>query len=252
MTQLAAQIIYNRAHSTDLFRLGVQADDITFIPGQFVMISIPGNRTFLRRPFGIACMENNGLEICYKVVGKGTQALNQLQVGQSLDIIAPLGNGFNIDSNSTPLLIAGGYGIAPIFALAMKLIACNKQPIVYYGVQTKSDLVYYDEMIHSGIDVRITTDDGSCGARGLITQVLEGDLETQQSSELFACGPHGLLKAVAQLASSYDLPAQVSTEEYMACGIGVCMGCVCQMNDHTYKRTCHDGPVFDAKELLWT
>jgi len=238
--------------SSDAYRLRFAVDWSSYDPGQFVMVAIPGNTVFLRRPFGIARFSNGRAEICYKVVGRGTAALSQSGVGTRIDVLGPCGRGFEFpEADSTAVLVAGGYGIGPLFGLCERLVSEGRRCVLYYGSKTESHFLYLDELTKLGAKVVLSTEDGSLGARGFITHTLEKDLDSIERPSLYACGPHGLLKSVAQISSRKNLPAQVSMEAYMACGIGVCLGCACKDAAGDFVRTCREGPVFDAKELKW-
>jgi dihydroorotate dehydrogenase electron transfer subunit len=210
---------------------------------------VPGGDVFLRRPFGIVALEGGLAEICYKIVGKGTKALTRVRVGDAISVTGPCGRGFSLpEKGRTSVLVAGGYGVGPLMGLASGL---GGDVRFYYGAKAERDLLYIDELGALGAKVVVTTEDGSAGEKGLVTSALERDLDTLERAALFSCGPHGLLEAVARIGEARGIPTQVSTEEYMACGIGVCMGCVSKKADGGFARTCKDGPVFDAKDLKW-
>ncbi len=253
MKENRSTIRQNVAVSADAWRLRFEVDWEGFDPGQFVMIGIPGDAVFLRRPFGIAGLSDGCAEICYKVVGRGTEALTKAAAGDMLAVTGPCGRGFGLPApGQHAVLVAGGYGIGPMMGLAERLIARGQRQIrIYYGARTRGDLLYRPELEKIAAEVVLTTDDGSEGTRGLVTAKLQGELGAMTSPSLFACGPEAMLHAVAKLALERRLPAQLSTEAYMACGIGVCNGCVCRGKGGDYLRTCSDGPVFDVNELAW-
>ncbi len=254
MKDQRCKISLNEKVTDNLHRMRIRVAWEGFVPGQFVMLSIPGNEVFLRRPFGIAAFSKGELEICYKVVGRGTRVLAEAKAETEIDILGPCGHGFDISklkSNSTPLLVAGGYGIAPIFGLAELLRENDHAPHLFYGGKSRGDLFYIDQLKEIGVVVHVSTEDGSLGKRGLVTELLRAELKSFYSPSIFACGPEGLLKAVAVISKENSLPAQVSTERYMGCGIGVCLGCVCKDVSGGYVRTCREGPVFDANGLAW-
>jgi dihydroorotate dehydrogenase electron transfer subunit len=230
-------------------------------PGQFIEIKI-NNTTepLLRRPFSIH-RAGNSLEILYEIKGKGTEELSYKKPGESLDVIGPLGNGFDfrkpITVNRQPILVAGGMGVAPLLFLADKLAFCkpitdNHKPIILIGAKTKKQILCEKEFKQLGFDVKIATDDGSCGFKGRVTGLLKDLLlaENLQPLTVFSCGPKPMLKELSRIASLHYIPAQVSLEEHMACGIGACLGCVVKTVDG-YQRVCKDGPVFDAQEIIW-
>lgn len=226
----------------------LKVDWDSFTPGQFVMIRVPGDQAFIRRPFGIAGFENGACEICFKVIGAGTKSLADAEVGDDIDVLGPLGNGFEIADVKKHVLVAGGYGIAPIVGLARRLIGDGKECVIAYGAASAEHLLYTEELRALGCDLMVTTEDGSEGRKGLITDVLS-DFDSE--SAIYCCGPDGLSKAVADLGKKQDIRVQVSLEKYMACGIGLCLGCVCETKEGKNVRVCKEGPVFDAKEIKW-
>jgi dihydroorotate dehydrogenase electron transfer subunit len=249
MKENATAIKMNEPMGEAAYRLRFDVDWTSFDPGQFVMISIPGGEIFLRRPFSIAGLAGGVAEICYKVVGRGTRALARAPVGTEISVAGPFGRGFVMPSNGeTAVLVAGGYGIAPLVGLCKKI---GKSVMIYYGAKSASLFLYLDELRKMGVKAVLTTEDGSKGERGLITDRLKMDIDSIKTPALYSCGPKGLLTAVAQIGLSKGITTQVSMEEYMACGIGVCNGCVIKDAKGGFLKTCSDGPVFDAKELKW-
>jgi dihydroorotate dehydrogenase electron transfer subunit len=249
MKENASTIILNEPMGDSARRLRFEVDWQEYAPGQFVMVAMPGGDAFLRRPFGIADLSGGSAEICVKVVGKGTRALARAVAGTELSVTGPCGKGFAPKTpGETAVLVAGGYGIGPLLGLCQG--AC-KDVLLYYGARTKADFLYVDEILRRGVKTVFTTEDGSLGEKGLVSEALARDLDGIKNPSIFCCGPHGLLQAVARLGIERSVPTQASTEEYMACGIGVCMGCVCERHDGQYARTCRDGPVFEARELKW-
>ena len=252
MKDVVANVAYREFVRERYFRLGLKIGWNEFQPGQFVMIEVPNGQTFLRRPFGIVKADGGVLEVCIKVVGKGTAALSKICEGQSVSVLGPLGKGFSIKKETrSAVLVAGGYGVAPLLALARHVSGEKKNVVFYYGSKSSADLLYLDQLKGLGADLRLSTEDGSEGAKGLITQRVAQDISGFENAEMFACGPQGLLSEIAKIAKSTGIPAQVSLERYMACGIGVCLGCVVKMKDGSYQRACREGPVFDSESILW-
>ena len=243
----------------------LDAADIASIanPGQFVMAEV-NKGTFeplLRRPMSIHSVKKDKIEILYEVLGEGTQILAQKKPGEYLNLIGPLGNGFEIakagDRNS--IIVAGGMGVAPLLFLAQK--HSQHKSLVLIGAKTKSQLLCEDEFKRLGCGVKISTDDGSKGFKGPVTELLEQTLSSTnfKISYIYACGPTPMLKPVAYIASKYGIEASGSFEAHLACGIGACMGCVIKaqsekrkaQNDFVYKRVCKDGPVFALNQVIW-
>lgn len=230
------------------------------MPGQFIQIRLSKHLTdpLLCRPFAVYRKKGDIIDVMFKIVGKGTRLLSEKAVGDDLEITGPLGNGFPLDEDfETAMLIAGGMGIAGLFLLAEKMH--HKDVIVILGACSQDKLLGIDDLNAIGADVRTTTDDGSCGYKGMVSDrfmdILSEEKHNLAKSKIFSCGPVPMLKAVAQIAKENNIPAYVSLEEKMACGIGVCMGCACEVvsldGKPQYKMVCTDGPVFNAQEVNW-
>ncbi len=215
--------------------------------GQFVQIQLPG--FYLRRPISIndwVSGENGTLDLIYKVVGHGTESMKLLPDGTELDLLIGLGNGYNIDGDEKkPLLIGGGVGVPPLYALCKALIAQGKQPSVVLGFNTASEVFWKDEFEALGVPVTVTTVDGSMGVKGFVTSAMDGDFDY-----VYTCGPEPMFKAVYKVLDEKGLSGQFSFEERMACGFGVCMGCSCKTK-YGNKRICKDGPVLVKEEIIW-
>lgn len=211
-------------------------------PGQFINIKLEDK--YLRRPISIADYGDDFLDIIFKVVGHGTSDLSELEVGSKLQVLMPLGNGFDIHKgNNTPILIGGGIGLPPIYALAKALLAQGKKPIVIAGFNGEKDIILTEKFQKLGIRPIITTVDGSMGIKGFVTDALA---KIYGEKYVFCCGPEPMLKAI--WAKVPD--GQFSFEARMACGFGVCMGCSCKTK-YGYKRICKDGPVLSKEEIIW-
>jgi dihydroorotate dehydrogenase electron transfer subunit len=280
-------------------------------PGQFVEVRCAkAMDPLLRRPFSAHRITKDGIEILYEAVGKATEALAGRKKGQILDVIGPLGIGFDI-TRCTPhqsplrpcpgllskyarrctILVAGGIGVAPLFALAEKLAQSSKLKaqredlLVLMGANTKSRIICERDFKKLGAKVLIATDDGSIGLKGFVTDLLSTLCRTPHQSPLrpcpgllskyarrctiYSCGPVAMLRTVARFAKSHDIRCQISLEERMACGVGVCLGCPVRVKKngtfgqrpkinsqkgkmtYEYRLVCKDGPVFDADEIAW-
>jgi len=252
MNDQSTKIISNEQVASDVNRLRFSVDWKSYDPGQFIMLSIPGDKVFLRRPFGIAGLNEGVAEICYKIVGDGTRALSNSIEGCELKVLGPCGRGFDIsNADHIPVLVAGGYGIAPLMGLARSLVDAGRGVKLYYGGRSADDLFCTEELKALGVDLICATEDGSSGEKGFVTDALLKDMSSIVNPEFFVCGPEGLIRAVARIGIERDLPTQVSLDSYMACGIGVCLGCVCKDTDDHFVRVCKEGPVFLADELKW-
>ncbi len=229
-------------------------------PGQFVHMRIPAmDDHILRRPFSIygRSVENGLVEILYQVVGFGSEHMTALSASQSVELIGPIGRPWRPPAAaSRTLLVAGGVGSAPLFLLAEKLIAEKREVDVVLGAQTAEALVSrsrYEALLQE--PPRCSTDDGSFGFEGFCTPLVkkalvEAESEGRPYGYLAVCGPEPLMRLVANMAAEHDVPCEVSLERRMACGIGACLSCVVKTTSGL-KRSCVDGPVFDAREVVW-
>lgn len=245
MKQSIFEIIEN-THLTDTVMRMVLRGDISDItaPGQFINIQLQG--LYLRRPISVCDVSkaDNTVTIIYKVVGRGTEQMENMQAGEKLDIITGLGNGYDISvAGDTPLLVGGGVGVPPMYMLAKELIAAGKQVTVVLGFNTASEVFYEDEFAALGAKVYVTTVDGSKGIKGFVTDALK-DVDY---TYFYTCGPEPMLKA---LYNATTTSGQFSFEERMGCGFGACMGCSCKTL-YGNKRICKDGPVLVKEEIIW-
>ena len=232
----------NKALTANVYRMLLEGDcsEIT-APGQFVNIKLEG--LYLRRPISVCDLEGSVLTLIYKVVGEGTEKMSGMKVGEALELLTGLGNGYNLETaGERPVLAGGGVGVPPLFLLARKLIEAGKKPLVILGFNTKAEVFYEDEFRALGADVTLATADGSYGVKGFVTDALPEDY-----SYVYSCGPEPMLKA---LYKAVKTSAQFSFEERMGCGFGACMGCSCKTITG-YKRICKDGPVMTKEEILW-
>jgi dihydroorotate dehydrogenase electron transfer subunit len=257
MVEQTVQIITNERDTDLYFRLVVNAPQIAPLvqPGQFAHVRIlPLREALLRRPFSIFQVSGSTLSILYKNIGKGTDVLSRMRPGEELSMIGPLGHGFTLPppAGETPLLVAGGYGMAALYLLAER---SPQQGIVFVGGRRRVDILCEAEFRALGWEVRVTTEDGNHGEKGLVTQSLLTELKRRAPGrKLFACGPTPMLKAIGRLADEFKLPAELSLDEHMGCGIGVCLTCVVPIkagDGWEYQRTCTDGPVFYSRQVAW-
>jgi dihydroorotate dehydrogenase electron transfer subunit len=257
MLEQTVTIVANERDTDQYFRLVLRAPQIAPLiqPGQFAHVRIlPLRDALLRRPFSIFQVADDTFSILYKTVGKGTDVLSRMRAGEELSVIAPLGHGFTVPSvgGETPLLIAGGYGMAAMFLLAQR---SPQKGIVFVGGRRRVDILCEKEFAALGWEVRATTEDGSHGEKGFVTVPLLAELRRKlPHRKLFACGPTPLLKAVGKLAEEFNLPAELSMDEHMCCGVGTCLTCVIPVkagDSWEYQRTCTEGPVFDSRQIVW-
>ena len=232
----------NTAVAENTFRLRLAGDTSAVrTPGQFVNIRVEGG--FLRRPISVSDRDENGLTLICRAVGRGTRWLCAQRPGTELDLLAGLGNGFDLSTaGAAPLLLGGGVGAAPLYWLARELCAHGAAVSVAMGFRTDAEVFYEEAFRALGCRVAVATEDGSRGAKGFVTDILP-----ENFSDVFACGPSPMLHAVYRAVQT---PAQFSLEERMGCGFGACMGCTCETTGGA-KRVCRDGPVFRKEDLAW-
>ena len=237
-----------------LLRLQPQNSSLAdLMPGQFVQVLVPNaSNTFLRRPISICEVDagNNQLLLYIKKAGKGTRKLSLCKQGETLDLILPLGKGFDYSQSRHPLLMGGGVGIAPMVYLAKKITEKGIQPTVLLAGKTAASLTIRSLFDQEKTRLFLCTDDGSLGEKGLITQ----HSLFRQLSDFdggFCCGPTPMMKAVAKQLEENRIPCQVSLENSMACGLGACLCCVTPTKEHGNQCVCTEGPVFDSRELAW-
>lgn len=221
---------------------------------------MPG--VFLRRPLSIYATKDDNIEFLYRVVGTGTENLSKLEKGDKIDVLGPLGNDYDTSMfskaasplfdkegvrGSSPVLIAGGTGIASLSFLADKL----KRPgILFFGAKNKANIIGIENFKRRKWNIKIATEDGSKGHKGYITDLFASTDFKNKNIILYCCGPSPMLKKMAELAAKYNYSGYASLEEMMACGTGICQGCAVKAGG-TYKMVCKDGPVFDMKDVEW-
>ncbi len=248
-------VISNRGAGTDSFilKLSYSSPLPEILPGQFAEVLVERSpETFLRRPISVFDVDygKNQLELLIQVVGPGTKALSELEKGASLNMVLPLGNSFTLPDvmpSGKVLLIGGGVGIAPLLMLGKALMKKGIEPEFILGFRNKERIIGYERFTAAG-RVHITTEDGSAGEKGFVTS--HSVLKEERIAKIYSCGPDPMMKAVAGFAYEHDIDCEVSLEQLMACGIGVCLCCVVDTS-HGRVCTCTDGPVFNIKTLKW-
>lgn len=225
-------------------------------PGQFLMVRVEdGFQPLLRRPFGIHDVSGTRLEIFFQVVGVGTALLSRKSPGITLDLLGPLGRGFTIDpaGKQQAALIGGGRGIAPLFFLGRILQAAGIKVRVFCGGRSAGDLVMAERFQAAGFPLVLSTDDGTRGVHGTVTEAFLDD-STPRADILYACGPDPMLKAVSEISRRLRVPAELSLESIMGCGFGACWGCVQRIRrdgEEGWRKICQEGPVFRADDVVW-
>lgn len=265
--KIKVQILSKEEVAPNIFLIKLLALSVAqdALPGQFIYIKCSkDNYPLLRRPISIHRIdkEKGEIYILFQVKGEGTNLLSQRAVGDDLDIVGPIGNGFTIYPESKKIVIVGGgIGVAPLLALAEKSLTEGKELRVLIGASKKEMVINEESIKNLGVKVEVATDDGSYMYKGFVTDLLEKTIkEGWLADQVFVCGPEPMLRKVANIALRANIHCQVSLEERMGCGIGACMTCVCKIKikekqtdkeDYKYKRVCIDGPIFEANEVIW-
>lgn len=247
-------IIEQNQIARGIFSMKLQCNEIaeTALPGQFVNLYCREGEMLLPRPISICetDREKGILTLVYAVVGKGTESFSRLKKGDTIKVLGPLGDGFKIDESiKTHILIGGGIGVPPLVELAKHL---KGEIYAFLGFAESPILV--EELESYGAKVFVATDDGSAGFKGNVIELFKNKNIT--GDMIYGCGPKPMLKAVGKWAEDMGIKAQISMEERMACGIGVCVGCVCKIKkkeeeDWQNRKVCTDGPVFWSEEVIW-
>lgn len=270
MKNFKTTILSNQEISPDYYRMKILAPGISELAqaGQFIMLRPQAiDEPLLRRPFGIfqtgtlpsdcdGLPDKEFVEILYKVVGRGTAIMQELHEGDRVELLGPLGRGFDLaDEGREQILVGGGIGLVPLYMLASELVKKNKVRLLIGG-RSRKDVLMVTEFERLGVETYVSTDDGTLGEEGPVTRVLERKLSKFPDAAVYACGPMPMLEAVSLICHSHQAPLQVSLEAFMACGVGACLGCVVKGAGHSeekphYLCTCKEGPVFRAEELDW-
>ena len=231
--------------------------------GQFVHIKC-GHSRLLRRPISICSWDKTSLRVVFEVRGEGTEWLSRRKAGDALDVLGPLGHGFDVSSKKL-LVVGGGIGVPPMLGVAKAAAAAGAEVHAALGFRDQGHRMLTDEFAECCRSMSVISDDGSTGRKGFVTELVEEFLQDTPCASadcascsgrpvppvVMACGPKGMLKAVAKACAAHGVECQVSLEERMGCGVGACLVCACDMADGSRKHVCKDGPVFNAKEVDW-
>ena len=231
--------------------------------GQFVHIKC-GHSRLLRRPISICSWDKTSLRVVFEVRGEGTEWLSRRKAGDALDVLGPLGHGFDVSSKKL-LVVGGGIGVPPMLGVAQAAAAAGAEVHAALGFRDQGHRMLTDEFAECCRSMSVISDDGSTGRKGFVTELVEEFLQNKPCVSadcascsgkpvppvVMACGPKGMLKAVAKACAAHGVECQVSLEERMGCGVGACLVCACDMADGSRKHVCKDGPVFNAKEVDW-
>ena len=252
MKLVSAPIVSNMRVLPNVYLMRVKAPEIASLahPGQYVMVRCgQGCEMPLRRPLGIHRISKDGISLLYSVVGRGTEWLSQRKAGEPVDLFGPLGNGFEIYPPSRNLLlVAGGVGVAPLVALAEHAKASGLKVRLVIGEKNAAK-IYPERLLPSGIKPVITTEDGSLGQKGMVTDILPQLIP--EADQVFVCGPLPMYRAIAKMGRKLaNKPTQVLLETVLGCGVGACLSCSIETKQGR-KLVCKDGPVFEFSDILW-
>lgn len=261
MQSVESRILYNDRLTEGYFRLGLEWKTPEVRAGHFVMLRVSdGLDPLLRRPFGVfrllgakgKASKGTGVELLYRVVGRGTEILSAKRPGECLGVLGPLGNGFPMpEKGQKAVMVTGGMGIVPLYMLAERL----GEATLLFGARSKKETVLLKDFRGLGLKIKTATEDGTVGVKGFVTALLEKELK--KDTLVYACGPMPMLKAVSRMCRDAKVKCLVSLERSMACGIGVCLGCAVRTMNHeagemrNYRMVCSDGPVFDSEDIDW-
>jgi len=257
----AVRILEHKGVAPGYVRMGLDAPEVarTIAPGQFVYVRCSETLDpLLCRPFSVAAADpaDGTIDLIFRTVGRGTALLAAMEPGQRLELTGPLGHGFDLPPRRrTAVLVGGGVGVPPLIFLADRLAKDGVSSEAFIGAQTADLLLGIEEFERDTDKLHPATDDGSAGHHGLPTELLKDRLARDTECEVYACGPHELLRAVAELTAEHNVPCQVCLESQMGCGLGACLGCViaapAEGDGIEYVRVCTEGPVFDARRVVW-
>jgi dihydroorotate dehydrogenase electron transfer subunit len=264
-----AEILFNDQVSPELYHMGLLCPEIAsrIEPGQFLMVRVQDSfDPLLRRPFAVHQIYQNdpptSFEMLYRVVGRGTRLLAEMQPASTLSLLGPLGRGFRLpDQEGLVLMVAGGIGIAPLPHLAETLVRSGFGGpfVLWFGGKSAADLVCVQHFEDLGFGVELVTEDGSAGRQGLVTSHLEQWLlgQDRMPGLIYSCGPYPMQRLVAEMAARLNIPSQLSMEALMGCGVGACLSCSLRCRPPEgrqnlyYANVCQDGPVFDGDAIIW-
>ena len=227
-------------------RLQYNQPDLPVMCGQFAHVYVPGKS--LRRPISICDASENVLRLVYQVKGEGTEIMSKMKAGEMVDVLVPLGHGFDIKKGRRYCLIGGGIGVPPMLYTAKQC----ENPLVITGFRTSSLVILQDDFKDAGAELMLATDDGTQGRKGFVTDLLREKIG--EVDEVCACGPTPMLKAIAEVCREYNKPCQVSLEERMGCGVGACLVCAVKVRkngEELMQHVCKNGPVFNAEEVVF-
>lgn len=227
-------------------KLEYHQPDLPVVCGQFAHVYVPGKS--LRRPISVCDASENVLRLVYQVKGGGTEIMSKMKPGETVDVLVPLGHGFDIQKGRRYCLIGGGIGVPPMLYTAKQC----ENPLVITGFRNSSLVILQDDFKEAGAELMLATDDGTQGRKGFVTDLLREKIG--EVDEVCACGPTPMLKVIAEVCRKYDKPCQISLEERMGCGVGACLVCAVKVRkngEEIMQHVCKNGPVFNAEEVIF-
>jgi len=255
-----ARIVSKREVAPGHFDMRLSCENVAadVAPGQFLHLWLPERADpLLRRPYTVYRTHDDGFDILFQVVGRGSRLLAQSAVGTAVRVVWPLGRGFVLPPDgATAVVVGGGVGMASLYLLIQRLALTAVPTQVLLGTRSRDYVLCRSEIEALGVPLHIATDDGSEGFHGFVTE-LAGDVLAAGrpvTPHVYACGPTPMMRALTKVVAAHDAPTQVALENRMGCGLGVCLGCVVPIKtaeDVSYKRVCAEGPVFDAHDVIW-
>lgn len=259
---ISAEILDNKEIISGYFLMKLNSPELAsrVVPGQFFDIRVEDRLDIiLRRPFSIFDYDENSVSILYEVAGKGTKILSKRKLGEGINILGPLGNGFMLPMDVDKIVLTGGgIGIAPLYCWAKELLRIKKQGrnidiLILIGAKNRYKMLCEKDFKKIGLDPETATDDGSYGYKGFVIDLLRKKVGSYnpRAAMVYGCGPNAMLKELAKILTECGIKGQLSLDRHMGCGMGVCLGCVVKIADGRYKRVCKDGPIFKADEVAW-
>ena len=249
--------ITHKQNWDDYFLLRIESPEIAkeAKPGQFIMVKVSSlPYPLLRRPFSIHAQKDSSIELFFQISGLGSSLLADKKTDDVIDILGPLGNGFSGGQGKKLAAVGGGRGIAPLYFLAETLRTAGSEVALFYGGRTVTDIPLKEKFERLGFNLLCSTDDGSLGYNGLVTDLFESEVRQNKPDYLFACGPDAMMEELVRITRAHGIPAEFSLESIMGCGFGACWGCVKpirRQGRNEWLKICQDGPVFSADEIIW-
>ncbi len=264
MRDIPSVLLSNEEIATDFFHARIANPFVarSAVPGQFLQLNVTDQLSpFLRIPLSISGVDPSSgvVEVLYEVMGPKSHTLSRARTGDVLHCLGPLGNGFDPPNAGRLILVGGGIGVPPLLFLGHRAQTNGSQVVLLIGARTANKLLPDEFFKPAAQRYLVATNDGTAGHSGMVTDLISAQIDSSADCVVCTCGPHGMMVQVAEICREAAIPCQVSLEEYMACGFGVCVGCVVEIAADDglpsayakYSRVCVDGPVFEADRVIW-